>query len=239
MRLKNKIALITGASRGIGAAVARRFAKEGAQLILVARNTRDLETIDDQLREFSEGALLVPLDLMEVHRIDELAKAVHKRFGGLDILVGNAGMLGGLMPLPQYPPEQWYKVMRLNLDANWHLIRAFDGMLRASPQGRALFTTSQLAKEIIPYCGPYATSKAALEMMVRTYAAEVKKTNLRVNLIDPGATYTKMLMEGWPGIKPESIPHPDDITESFVLLAEDACPHHAEILKARDFMLSS
>lgn len=237
MRLKNKTALITGASRGIGAAIARAYAREGAKLVLVARNAKHLEAIDDEVREISgQSALLVPMDLGELTPIDQLAQGVHERFGGLDILVGNAGLLGGMMPLTQFPPKIWHQVMRVNVAANWHLIRAFDHMLRASPHGRALFVTSDVTRHDSPYCGPYVASKAALEAMVRSYAAELKKTNLRVNLINPGGIETHMLKEFLPGHKEGEFPYPDDIMEVFIRLAEESCMDHGAILNAQDHM---
>src|SRR5690606_30861543 len=141
--------------------------------------------------------------------IDQLAQGVQERFGGLDILVGNAGLLGGMMPITQFPPKIWHQVMRVNVDANWHLIRAFDHMLRTSSHGRALFVTSDVTHHDSPYCGPYVASKAALEAMIRSYAAELKKTNLRVNLVNPGGIETHMLKEFLPGHKEGEFPYPD------------------------------
>ncbi len=231
-RLAGRIALITGASRGIGAAVARRFAAEGARLVLAARTQGGLEETDDAVRAAGGEATLVPLDLAETETIDHLGAAIHERFGRLDVLVGNAAILGGLGPLAHADPETWDRVVALNLTANWRLIRSLDPLLRASDSGRGIFVTSGAPRAAIPYWGPYAVSKAALEMLVRTYAAEVAKTAIRVNLIDPGAVRTGMRAEAMPGEDPMTLPHPDDIAGAFVDLAEPACTRNGEVVAA-------
>jgi NAD(P)-dependent dehydrogenase (short-subunit alcohol dehydrogenase family) len=234
-RLSGKLALITGASRGIGAAIAKRYAQEGAQLILVARSTKGLEATDDAIRQWG-GAdpLLVPCDLIDYPKIDEMAKAIHDQYGKLDILVGNAGMLGSLMPLQQFPVKIWHETIGLNLNTNWHLIRAFDPLLRLSEQGRAIFVTTGAAHNPPAYWGAYATSKAALEAMVKIYAEEIKNnTNLKVNMVNPGATNTDMLDKAFPGKDLSEYPSPDEITEAFVQLAEDSCPYQGEIIEAQ------
>jgi len=235
-RLKNKIALITGASRGIGAAVARRFAKEGAQLILVARNSSDLEVIDDEVQKYGPPAVLVPFDLTDLPRIDDFAKSIAERFGKLDILIGNAGMLGGLTPLTHTLPSTWHRVMTTNLHANWHLLKAFEPLLKKAEQPRIVFVTSGVTQSPMAYFGAYSTSKAALEMMTKIYAAEVKNTPFKVNLINPGTIRTNMQSEVNPGRDPLTITPPDAITEAFVCAAESTCPWHGEILYAKDNM---
>ena len=218
--LTNRIALITGASRGIGAAVARRFAQEGAQLILVARDGDNLKSIDDEVQAISgRPATLVQLDLTELPKIDELASAIAQRFGKLDILVGNAAVLGEITPMAHTSPGEWHKTIDLNLHANWHLIRCFDTLLKASDAGRAMFVTSGVATRTAAYWGAYAVSKAALEMMVNLYAAETIKTSLRVNLIDPGAARTRMRAQAFPGEDPDTLTPPDKLTDIFVALA--------------------
>ena len=166
-RLDGRLALITGASRGIGAALARRFAAEGAHVILVARTQGGLEERDDEIRAAGGSATLVPLDLRQVDQIDQLGAALHQRFGRLDVLVGNAGVLGTLSPMGHVTPATWDEVIAVNLTANWRLIRSLDPLLRLSPAGRALFTTCAAAAAPLPYWGPYAASKAALETMAR------------------------------------------------------------------------
>ena len=222
-RLEGRIALITGASRGIGRAVARRYASEGARLVLVARTSGGLEEIDDEIRSISsEGAMLVPLDLRQSKLLDQLGAALFERFGHLDILVGNAGMLGGLRPVGHYPPDVWEEVISLNLTANWRLIRSLDPLLRLSEAGRAMFVTSSVTEcdPHLPFWAAYTASKAGLEALVRTYAAELNRTNIKANIIDPGTAATNMRAEAFPGEDPATLAAPDDITERFVELAE-------------------
>ncbi len=231
-RLKGRIALVTGASRGIGRAVARRFAEEGAHLILVARTQGALEEIDDELRPLGGPVTLVPTDLTDFNAIDQMGAAVFERFKRLDILVGNAATLGVLSPMGHIDPKIWDSVMALNLTANWRLIRSFDPLLRASDAGRAIFVTSRAASANVAYWGAYAVSKAALESMALTYAGELLKTNVKVNLIDPGATRTRMRAEAFPGEDPLSVKPPESLTDLFVDLAESACRRHGEIVRA-------
>ena len=217
--LRNRIALITGASRGIGQAVAVRFAKEGAHVILVARNSKGLEETDDLIRAHGGSSTLVPLDLTEFSKIDDLARQVNARFGKLDILVGNAAILGELTPLPHMAASDWDKVMALNVTANFHLIRCFDALLKLSDQPRALFVTSGVTLRATAFWSAYTTSKAALEAMVKTYASENVKTPLRVNVIDPGRTRTRMRASAFPGEDPMALPAPEYIADLFVKLA--------------------
>ena len=205
-QLEGRIALITGASRGIGAAVARRFAAEGAQLVLVARTTGGLEEVDDEVRKISgERATLVPLDLTDYAGIDNLSAALYKRFGRLDALIGNAGELGVLSPMGHIDPETWDRVIAVNLTANWRLIRSFDPLLRCSDAGRAVFVTSTVGHQARGYWSAYSVSKAALEMMVKIYAAENTETNIRANLLNPGPTRTAMRALAMPGEDPISV----------------------------------
>jgi NAD(P)-dependent dehydrogenase (short-subunit alcohol dehydrogenase family) len=231
-RLKDRVALITGASRGIGAAVARRFAREGAHVILVARTVGGLEEVDDAVCEVGGSSTLVPLDLGDLPKIDELGGALAKRFRRLDILVGNAGQLGTLSPAGHIDPPVWDSVMRVNVTANWRLIRSVDPLLRASDAGRAIFVTSAVARTTPAYWGAYAASKAALEALVHVYAAEVARTRLRVNLVEPRNVRTRMRAQAMPGEDPASLPSPDAITDTFVELAEPGCERHGEIVRA-------
>jgi NAD(P)-dependent dehydrogenase (short-subunit alcohol dehydrogenase family) len=232
-RLAGRIALVTGASRGIGAAAARRFAAEGAQLVLVARTVGGLEELDDRIRQDGgQGATLVPLDLREFDAIDRLGASLYERFGRLDVLVGNAGVLGTLSPVGHIEPPGWAEVMDINLTANWRLIRSLDPLLRRSQAGRAIFVSSGAAATAHAYWGAYAVSKAALEMLVKTYAAELAKTNVRANLIDPGAVRTAMRAKAFPGEDPQSLRTPEAIAETFVELAEAACTKNGEVVRA-------
>jgi len=221
VELANRIALITGATRGIGAAVAKRFAREGAHVIAVGRNIKALEELDDAIKEQGGAVTLVQLDLLETDKIEILAQSIAQRFGRLDILVGNAGILGELSPVAHTSSEDWDKVMAINVTSNFHLIRCFDNVLKLSEAPRAMFVSSGVTKGAHAYWGPYAVSKSALEKMVETYAAENAKTSLRVNIIDPGAVRTKMRAKAFPGEDPMSLPHPDEITEVFLRLANE------------------
>lgn len=229
--LKGRIALVTGASKGIGAAVAKAYAAEGAHVILLARNTRKLEKIDDEIQESGGQATLIPLDLMDLDALDKLGPSIYERFGRLDIFAGNAGLLGTLGPLAQIGNREFQRVMDVNLQANFRLIKSLDPLLRAAPQGRAIFvTTGAGVVKGRAYWGTYAISKAALESMVRVYASETAQTNLRVNMINPGAVRTDMRASAAPGEDPMSLPTPEDITQSFIDLAQDECRNHGEII---------
>jgi NAD(P)-dependent dehydrogenase (short-subunit alcohol dehydrogenase family) len=232
-RLNGRVAVVTGASRGIGAAVAKRFAREGAQLVLIARTQGGLEEVDDAVRAEGGTATLVPLDLRDFEALDRLGAALHERHGKLDILVGNAGILGPLSPVGHIEPDRWQQVMDVNLTANWRLIRSLDPLLRRSDAGRAIFVSSGVAGFTKPYWAAYAASKAALEMMVKVYAAEVERiTPVRANILDPGVVRTAMRSEAFPGEDPMSLPHPDDIADIFVDLAEPACTRTGDVVRA-------
>lgn len=225
-RLTHKIALITGASRGIGAAVATRFAQEGAHVILTARTVGALEAVDDVIQKITgTPATIVPLDLRNAELIDNLAAQIYERFGKLDILVGNAAMLGSLSPLAHASPSEFEDLFAINVAANFRLLRACDPLLKRADAGRVVMVTSGAAVAPIAYWGGYAASKAALEHLALTYAAEVSSTNVRVNLIDPGAVRTAMRAKAFPGEDPMGLPTPESITEWFVRLAEASAPH--------------
>ena len=229
-RLDRKIALITGASRGIGASVAERFAREGAHLVLVARTVGGLEETDDKVRAAGGSATLVPLDLRDFGKIDELGAALYERYGRLDILVGNAAEFGVFSPVGHIDPNVWSEVIALNLTANWQLLRAMDPLLRMAPAGRALFVTTRLARDALPYYGAYAVSKAGLETMVRMYAAEVARTDVRVNLIDPGVARTRLRATIFPGENSEKVPPPERVADAFLKLALPECTRNGEIV---------
>ncbi|MEX2450175.1 MAG: SDR family NAD(P)-dependent oxidoreductase [Rhodospirillales bacterium] len=231
-RLAGRIALVTGASRGIGRAIAKRFAREGAHVILSARTQGALEELDDEIRGLGGQATLVPGDLTDFDRIDHMGRAVFERWKRLDILIGNAGLLGTLTPIAHLDPKVWDQVMAVNVTANYRLIRSFDPLLRASPSGRAIFLSSTAGSEVRAYWSVYGISKAALEMMVKTYAAETATTDVRVNIVNPGATRTAMRAAAMPGEDPETVKPPDSITGLFVDLAAPECTSHGEVFKA-------
>lgn len=226
--LKDRIALITGASRGIGEAVARAYARAGAHVILTARNTKALEALDDAIRADGGSATLIPLDLLDFAKIDALGPALAEKFGRLDIFVGNAGMLGTLTPVGHIESHEWDRVIGLNLTANYRLIRTLDPLLRASDAGRVIFVTSGAAEGYRAYWGAYAASKAGLESLARSYKAETDQAKIRVNIVDPGRVRTKMRAEAFPGEDPQTLPIPADITDLFLELADPACVRHGE-----------
>jgi NAD(P)-dependent dehydrogenase (short-subunit alcohol dehydrogenase family) len=215
-RLEGKIALITGATRGIGAAVAKALAAEGAHVVLVGRTVGALEEVDDAVRAAGSSATLVPLDLLEPEKIDQMAYALWQRFGRLDILIGNAGILGTLGPLGHLDPPLWDKVIAVNLTANWRLIRAFDPLLRLSEGGRALFTTCAIGREPTAYWSAYAVAKAGLEMMVATWGAELGLTKVKVGVIDPGPVRTGLRKSAFPGEDPADLKAPEDVAGGYV-----------------------
>jgi len=232
--LSGKTALITGASRGIGAAVAKAYAAAGARLILVARTVGALEQVDDEIRAAGgEKATLMPLDLSKLDRLDKMGPTIAEQFGGLDIFVGNAAMLGTLGPMTHMDAKIWHDVWDVNLHANFRLIRTLDPLLRAAPAGRVVCTSSALAQMPLAYWGVYCASKAALEMMVKVYATETEKTNIRANLVDPGIVDTAMLREAFPGGHPgEEVKKPEDVVPAFLELAADHCTKHGDIVQA-------
>ncbi len=229
--LAGRIALITGASRGIGAAVAKAYAAAGAHVIVVARTQSGLEAVDDEIRAAGGQATLLPLDLREYDKIDQMAFAIAQRFGRLDILVANAGVLGGLYPVGHMPPKMFEQVMATNFTVNWRLLRACDALLRVSEAGRVIVTTSSVASGTQPYWGPYAASKAALEALVRSYAGEVEKTPIRVNMVDPGAVRTGLRATAFPGEDASRLPAPEQIAPMYLDLASAACRQHGQIIR--------
>jgi NAD(P)-dependent dehydrogenase (short-subunit alcohol dehydrogenase family) len=216
--LADRIALVTGASRGIGHATALALAKAGAHVVAVARTVGGLEELDDAIRALGGSATLVPLDLKDYPGIDRLGAALQERFGRLDVLIGNAGILGPLSPLGHVEPMAWDAVMAVNVTANWRLIRALDPLLRRSTAGRVVFISSGVAALALAYWGPYAASKAALEVLARTYAAETATTNVRVNVLTPGPIRTNMRAQAMPGEDPMTLETPDRVAEKIVEL---------------------
>lgn len=232
MRLEGRIALITGASRGIGAAVARRFAAEGAQLVLAARTVGGLEETDDAVRQASgKSATLVPMDVANGDAVDQLGGALHQKFGKLDILVSNAATLGVLSPVGHIDLKVWDDAVALNLTANYRLIRSLDPLLRLSDAGRAVFVSSGAARGPA-FWGPYAATKAGLNALVFCYANEMKNTSVRANIVEPGAQRTQMRASAFPGEDPMTLPAPEEMTGVFVDLSETACTRTGEIVRA-------
>lgn len=214
--LANRVAVVTGASRGIGRAAALALAKEGAHVVALARTRGGLEELDDEIGKRGGTATLVPADLKDFAALDRLGAALFERWKRLDILVANAGVLGKLTPLAHVEPNVWDEVMAVNLTANWRLIRSLDPLLRASEAGRAVFVSSGAAHDFSAYWGPYSISKAALEALAKTYAAEIAATKVRANCFNPGATRTKMRATAMPGEDPQTLPSPEVVAAQIV-----------------------
>lgn len=219
LKLKDRIAVVTGASRGIGRAAAVALSRQGAHIIAISRTQGGLTDLDDELKEHGGSATLVPLDVCNGEGIDRLGAAIYERWGRLDILVGNAAILGPLTPVSHLDPKAFDKLLNVNLVANHRLIRSLDPLLRVSDAGRAIFVTSGVATTNKAYWGGYGTTKAGLEAMVRTYANELANTAICINLLDPGPVSTKMRAQAMPGEDPASLPCPQDIAPLFVKLA--------------------
>ena len=221
--LADKIALVTGASRGIGRASALALAKAGAQVVAVARTQGGLEELDDEIRAATgRPATLVPLDVSDGDALDQLGFALHQRFARLDILVHAAGVLGPLTPVAHIEPKHWDVVVAANLTAPYRLIRTTEPLLRAAPAARAIFLTSSRAHRPRAFWGPYGATKAGLENLVRTWADELEQTPIRAVLLEPGAMRTHMRAEAMPGEDPETLPDPSEIGPLIVELAQKA-----------------
>ncbi len=231
--LDGRIALITGASRGIGRAAAIRYAAEGAHVILLATTQGALEEVQDEITEAGGTATLRPLDLTEYDQVDQMGAAIFERFGRLDILVGNAARLGTVGPLAHAQADDWERTMAVNLTANWRLLRSMDPLLRMSEAGRAIFVTSAVGQRVQPYFSAYSISKAGLDMMIRVYAAENENTPIRANILDPQRTRTRMRAEAFPGEDPMTVKTPEALTDLFVELALPSCERNGEIVIAQ------
>jgi NAD(P)-dependent dehydrogenase (short-subunit alcohol dehydrogenase family) len=214
--LASRIALVTGASRGIGYATARALAKAGAHVVAVARTQAGLEELDDEIRQHGGSATLVPLNLTDSDGIARLGAALHERHGKLDILVGNAGVAGPSSPLGHIDLKPWSEVIAVNLTANFQLIRCMEPLLKSSDAGRAVFVTSAAASKASAYLAPYAASKAALETLARAWAQETASSSLRVNVFDPGPIRTRMRATVFPGEDPDTLDTPEQAAE-FIL----------------------
>jgi len=236
--LDGRIILITGASRGIGRATALELARAGAHIIAAARTTGALEELDDAIEaETGQKATLVPVDVTDGEAIDRLGAALHERFGHLDGLFANAGILGPLSPLGHIDPKDWDKVMAVNLTANWRLVRSLDPLLRASDAGRAVFVSSGVAHSCKAYWGSYAVSKAAIECLARIYAHENEKTAVKVNIINPGPIRTAMRAQAFPGEDPETLPGPEELACAMLPLFSPQIEDNGAIFDFKDGQL--
>ena len=227
---QQRIALVTGASRGIGRAAAKALAAAGAHVILVARTVGGLEEADDEIRKVGGEATLVPLNLKDFEALDRLGASIFERWGRLDAFFGNAGVLGAVTPLAHLDPKAFQELLDINVTANWRLIRSLDPLLRLADAGRALFVSSGAARKHRPYWGGYAMSKAALESLVLTYAEECEGTTIKVNLLDPGPTRTAMRAKAMPGEDPESLSPPDALAPLIVEMLSPSYQKNGELV---------
>jgi NAD(P)-dependent dehydrogenase (short-subunit alcohol dehydrogenase family) len=231
--LEGRIALVTGASRGIGRAVALALAREGAHVVITARTVGALEELDDEIQSFGGSATILQLDLRRLEKIDQLGPTLYQRWGKLDILIGNGAILGPLTPIAHITDHAWTDVMTVNLAANHRLIRTLDPLLQRSDAGRVVVVTSGAAERATAYWGLYAASKAALETLVQTYAAEVSTTPVRANLINPGATATAMRAKAFPGEDARTLPTPDDVAPLFIAMVQPSYDHTGTVVAFR------
>lgn len=232
--LQGRIALVTGASRGIGYFTALALARQGAHVIAVARTTGGLEELDDTIQAEGGSATLVPMDLTDMPAIDRLGGAINDRWGKLDILVANAGVLGTISPVAHVEAKVFDKVMAVNVTATWRVIRSVEPLLIKSDAGRALILSSGVAHSARAFWGPYAASKAAVETLARVWAAEMEKTALKVNSIDPGATRTAMRAQAMPGENPDTLPHPSEVAEKLVPLCGPDCSETGKLFRVTE-----
>ncbi len=235
--LLDRLALVTGASRGIGRAVALELAKQGANIIAIARNHSQgaLEELDDEIRKLGQNCTITPMDIRDGDAIDRLGGAIYERWGKLDILVANAAILGPITPLGHIDPKNWAELLDINVTSNWRLIRSLDPLLKLSKAGRAIFVTSGAAGKHKPFWGGYAVSKAAVQELALTYAAESTTGNVKVNLIDPGPIRTHMRAKAVPGEDPETLPTPQEIAPLFAELAAPGYEKTGEIIQFYDW----
>ena len=224
--LKGAVALVTGASRGIGAAAAVQLAWLGAHLVITARTQGGLEETDDAIRAAGGTATLLPMDLREGEKLDALGPSVFQRFGRLDVLVHNAAALGKLTPVGHILPEDWADVVATNLSAAWRLIRGCDPLLRHAASGRAVFVTDSVAPVPVAYWGALGATKAGMENLVLTWAAETRTTRLRVNLFDPGVIASRMRSDAFPGENPALLARPETVAAALAALCLPETTHH-------------
>lgn len=232
--LTGRIALVTGASRGIGYFTALELAKAGAHVIACARSVGGLEELDDEIKAAGGSATLVPFDLSDMGAIDRLGASIHERWGKLDILIANAGVLGVISPIGHVEAKVFDKVMTINVTATWRLIRSLDPLLTQSDAGRALILSSGAPHKCRPFWGVYSASKAAVEALARTWAAETQRLPLRILSVDPGATRTAMRAQAVPGEDPDTLPHPSEVAQVLVSLCGPDQTETGKLFVVRD-----
>lgn len=232
--LSGKVVLVTGASRGIGYQAALEAARRGAHVIAVARTIGGLEDLDDAIKAGGGDSTLVPLDLRDGDGIDRLGAAIYERWGRLDGLIGNAGVLGTITPLSHLDVKDFEQAIAVNVTANYRLIRSMDLLLRKSAAGRAVFVSSQSSQSAKPFWGLYAASKAALEVMVKSYAAELSTSAVTANVFWPGAVRTAMRAKAYPGEDPDTLPQPADIAPRLIDMIEPSFAATGIVFDNRD-----
>lgn len=230
MTLKDSVALVTGASRGIGAAAAIALVRLGAHVVITARTQGGLEDTDDAIRATGGTATLLPMDLAEQDQVDAIGPSIYQRFGRLDVLVHCAGALGRLTPVAHIMPNDWADVVTVNLAASWRLIRSCDPLLRNAPAGRAVFVTDARARTPLAYWGAYGATKAGMEHLVLTWADELRKTRLRVNLFDPGVVRSRLRTGAFPGEDPATLPRPEDVAPALAALCLPGETRHGAVI---------
>ena len=238
INLEGKIALVTGASRGIGYFTALELAKAGAHVIACARTVGGLEDLDDAIKAIGGTATLVPFDLADMNAIDALGGPIFERWGKLDILVANAGVLGVISPIGHIEAKVFEKVMTINVTATWRLIRSVDPLLARSDGGRAVILSSGAAHKCRPFWSAYSASKAAVEALARTWAGESQSTPLRITSVDPGATRTAMRAQAVPGEDPQTLPHPSEVAKAILPLLGPGVTETGKLFIVRDNKLA-
>ena len=234
--LSDRLILVTGATRGIGRAVAVAAAAAGAELIITGRTVGALEEVDDEIRATGGHATMVEHDMKDTPAIPRLAAAIANRWGRLDGFVANAAILPALTPIGHLTEANWDEALAVNLTGQWHMIKAFDPLLRASSSGRAVLVTTGATVGSRPFWAPYAATKAALEALGRSWAGESEQTNLKVNMLDPGGTATGMRASAFPGEDPETLPSPADIAPAFLTLLSESCDLQGQRVSAREML---
>lgn len=237
-KLQGRVALVTGASRGIGAEVAKLYAREGAHVILLARSKDGLEAVDDAIRADGGQSTLMPFDLNKIDELEALGPTIMARFGKLDIWVANAGIMSELRPVSHSKIKDWNNSMTVNVTANVQMIRTLEPLLKASDAGRAIFTGSGLGVNATPFFGPYGVSKAAEMFLAQSWASETKHTSIRINIVRPGAVDTDMLRQAFPGgYQGKDLRSPAQVAPLFLELALPSCTRHGEIVRPEDMGL--
>jgi NAD(P)-dependent dehydrogenase (short-subunit alcohol dehydrogenase family) len=231
MELDGRVALVTGASRGIGAAAAIELARRGAHVVLTARTEGGLAETDDAIRALGRQATLLPLDLLEGEQVDMIGPSLLQRFGRLDILLGNAGALGTLTPVPHITPRDWAEVVGVNMTAAWRLIQGCAPLLLAAEAGRAVFVTSRIVQQPAAYWGAYGATKAGLEHLVLAWAAETRKMRVRINLFDPGVVATRLRRAAMPGEDSSTLRKPAEVAPLLADLCGPAETRHGAVVR--------